>query len=337
MRITQLSCPFTAMFIALFSPLAAPQPPLAQDVGYVIAIHGGAGTLPREEMTPELERAYREALVTALKTAQQEIERGGSALDAVVASIVTMEDSPLFNAGKGAVFTNVGTHELDASVMNGEDLRAGAVAALKSIKNPILLARAVMDQSPHVMLIGEGAETFAREIGMEQVSADYFYTDRRWKELEMAKAKLKKQEGGGTVGVVVRDARGNLAAGTSTGGMTNKRWGRVGDSPLIGAGTYADNESCAVSATGDGEYFIRLAVAHEINALVKHKGMSLQQAADLVIQEKVRALGGTGGVVAVNTRGDVAFSFNTEGMYRGFLRQHSEPVVAIYENDTEDR
>jgi beta-aspartyl-peptidase (threonine type) len=300
----------------------------AQATGYVIALHGGVGVLPRERLTPELDAAYREALGTALEAARQSLEQGGSALDAVVAAIITMEDSPLFNAGKGSVFTSAGTHELDAALMNGEDLRAGAVAAVTTIKNPIVLARAVMDQSPHVMLIGAGAEAFAREQGIEQVGPEYFYTERRWQELQKAKAEAEKA--GGTVGVVVLDSKGHLAAGTSTGGRTNKRWGRVGDSPVIGAGTYAEDSSCAVSATGDGEYFIRLAVAHEIRALVKYGGRTLQEAADQVILQSLPALGGTGGVVAIDPHGAAVFSFNTEGMYRGLLRQGGEPEVAIY-------
>lgn len=316
--------------ICILGALLAVDMSNAQQPQYVIAIHGGAGTISRTKMTPEKEAEYREALKHALTTAEETLEQGGSAIDAVVAAINTMEDSPLFNAGKGAVFTNVGTNELDASIMNGADLQAGAVAAVKHIKNPITLARAVMDRSPHVMLVGEGAETFAESHNLEKADAEYFYTERRWQKLQQVKARQEKSKAGGTVGVVILDAQGNLAAGTSTGGMTNKRWGRVGDSPIIGAGTYADNKTCAASATGDGEYFIRLGVTRSISMLMEYNKMTLQQAADLMIQEKLTDLGGTGGVVAVDHNGNVAFSFNTKGMYRGYLKQGSDPVVAIY-------
>jgi beta-aspartyl-peptidase (threonine type) len=282
-------------------------------------------------MTPEREQAYREALETALRTGDSVLAAGGSALDAVVAALVTMEDSPLFNAGKGAVFNSEGENELDASIMNGADLQAGAVAAVKHVKNPIKLAHAVLEESPHVLLAGISAEEFAREQGLELVDGEYYFTERRWQSLQKAKVKEAKQaEGGGTVGAIALDRNGNLAAGTSTGGRTNKRWGRVGDSPIIAAGTYADNRTCGVSSTGHGEYFIRLAVAHDISALMAYKGLSVQEAADEVIQNKLTALGGTGGVVAMDHAGNVAFSFNTEGMYRGYLKQGGQPVTAMY-------
>lgn len=302
----------------------------AQNPEYVIAIHGGAGTISRAKLTPEREAEFREALTHAMTTAEKTLLQGGSAIDAVVAAINTMEDSPLFNAGKGAVFTNVGTNEFDASIMNGADLQAGAVASVKNIKNPISLARAVMDHSPHVMLVGKGAESFAQNHNLERADDEYFFTEHRWKSLQKVKAREEKTKAGGTVGVVILDGHGNLAAGTSTGGMTNKRWGRVGDSPIIGAGTYANNQTCAVSATGHGEYFIRLAITHSISMLMEYNEMTLQQAVDLMIQEKLTDLGGTGGVVAVDHSGHVAFSFNTNGMYRGYLKQGSDPVVAIF-------
>jgi len=302
---------------------------------YVVAIHGGAGTILRENMTPDQEREYHEALRVAMQTAAATLESGGTALDAVVAAIVTMEDSPLFNAGKGAVFSNRGINELDASLMSGKTLAAGAVAGVTRIKNPILLARLVMEHSSHVLLAGSGAEAFAAEQGVEMVDPAYFFTQDRWDSLQ--KAKEKEHEGArpevkkhGTVGVVVRDKDGNLAAGTSTGGLTNKRFGRVGDSPIVGAGTYADNRSCAVSGTGQGEYFIRLGVARDIAALMEYRGWDLQRACDHVIGEKLTALGGSGGVVALDAKGNVAFAFNTSGMYRGYLKKGAEPVTLIY-------
>jgi beta-aspartyl-peptidase (threonine type) len=300
----------------------------ANDIPHAVAIHGGAGTISREEMTPEREQAYRQALETSLLTADSTLAAGGSALDAVVAAIVTMEDCPLFNAGKGAVFTGSGIHELDASLMNGADLAAGAVAAVRHVKNPILLARAVMERSPHVFMMGAGAEEFAAEQGFELVDSTYFDTEYRRQQLQRAREKAAR-DGRGTVGVVCRDKRGNLAAGTSTGGMTNKRWGRVGDSPVIGAGTYADNRTCAVSATGDGEYFLRLSVARDVSALVEYRGLSVEQAADTAIA-KVGELGGEGGLVAIDRDGNIAFAFNSAGMYRGYLKQGGKPFTAIY-------
>ncbi len=312
-----------------------------------IVIHGGAGTILRSNMTPEREKEYREKLTEALLEGYKILSNNGTSMDAVEAVIRILEDSPLFNAGKGAVFTHEGTNELDASVMDGNTLKAGAVAAVSHVKNPISLARLVMEQSPHVMLVGEGAESFAKQHNVELVSQDYFYTDRRWKELQQAKEReANKQDSSlqqqkkpspadssehkhGTVGCVALDNMGNLAAGTSTGGTTNKRFGRVGDSPIIGAGTYANNSTCAVSATGDGEYFIRLAVAHDISALVGYQHMLLEKAAATVI-DKVGKLGGTGGVIALDREGNMALEFNTAGMYRAYIDEHGKPVVLIY-------
>jgi L-asparaginase / beta-aspartyl-peptidase len=312
------------------------------------AIHGGAGTILKSEMSAERERDYRAKLTEALMTGYNILKRGGAGLDAVEAAIRLMEDSPLFNAGKGAVFTNAGTNELDASIMDGRTLKAGAVASLKHIKNPISLARLVMEKSKHVMMVGDGAETFAKQQGIELVPQSYFYTESRWKALEREKAleeeknktpKDKKQErqhastqvehAYGTVGAVALDQDGNIAAGTSTGGMTNKKWGRVGDSPIIGAGTYANNQTCGVSATGDGEYFIRLAVAHDLSSLLEYKGLSLKEAADAVIG-KVGKLGGGGGLIAIDKTGQIAMSFNTAGMYRGYVGAAAQPVIEIY-------
>ena len=316
----------------------------AEDDGmrYAIAIHGGAGTITRQSMTAERERAYRAKLAEALEAGRNVLAAGGSALDAVEAAIVVMEDSPLFNAGKGAVFTADGRNELDASIMDGRTLNAGAVAAVTHVKNPIRLARLVMERSPHVLLAGDGAEVFAREVGAELVPATYFWTERRWQQLMRVQEEKKgagllldhdAEHKYGTVGAVALDKDGNLAAGTSTGGLTNKAWGRIGDSPIIGAGTYASNASCAVSGTGQGEYFIRLTIAREVCALVEYRKLPLQQAADEVIQNRLKNLGGSGGVIALGRDGAIAFSFNTEGMYRGWLTSADpEPHTAIYKD-----
>ncbi|MCA1817661.1 MAG: isoaspartyl peptidase/L-asparaginase [Acidobacteria bacterium] len=317
---------------------------------FMFVIHGGAGAIERGKMTPELEKQYREKLTEALEAGYRVLSNNGSGLDAVEAAIRIMEDSPLFNAGKGAVFTHEGTNELDSSIMDGRTLAAGSVAGLKHIRNPISLARMVMEKSPHVMMVGEGAEAFAKQQGVELVPASYFYTERRWQELQRAKEEEKQKQNAptkknahgeapalgedglrGTVGAVALDSAGNLAAGTSTGGITNKRFGRVGDSPIIGAGTYADNNSCAVSATGDGEYFIRAAVAHDISALVGYKGMSVQAAADAVL-DKVKRIGGTGGVIVLDREGNFAAPFNTAGMYRGHIGEDGKPVIEIYKD-----
>ncbi len=309
----------------------------------VIVVHGGAGTILKENMTPETEKEYRQALQTSLESGYAILKNGGSSLDAVQAAIVILEDSPLFNAGKGAVFTNAGTNELDAAIMDGKTLNAGTVAGVKTVKNPIILARSVMDESPHVMLIGKGAETFAKEQGLELESQDYFYTEKRWQQWQKRLKKNKVQENSsideieessdhkyGTVGCIALDMHGNLAAGTSTGGLTNKRYGRVGDVPIIGAGTYASNKTCAVSATGEGEYFIRAAVAHEISSLVGYQRMSIQKAADQVIHETVAELGGSGGVIVLDKKGNIAMSFNTKGMYRGCITKEGEIEVNIF-------
>jgi L-asparaginase / beta-aspartyl-peptidase len=313
----------------------------------VLVIHGGAGAISRDKMTPEKEKEVQEKLREALMTGFQLLEKGKSSLDAVEASIRILEDSPLFNAGKGAVFTAEGTNELDAAIMEGNTLKAGAVAGLRHIKNPISLARLVMEKSSHVMMVGSGAEEFARQQGIEMVAPDYFYTEPRWRELQRMKDQEKRQsslrpdppisilpgeipEKFGTVGAVALDLAGNLAAGTSTGGMTNKKFGRVGDSPIIGAGTYANNQSCAVSATGHGEYFIRSVASYDIAALMEYRGLSLQQAAQRVVLEKIAKLGGSGGVIALDRAGHIAMPFNTAGMYRGWITTGTKPVVAIY-------
>ena len=303
---------------------------------YAMAIHGGAGTITRDQMTEEQETAYREALNEALTIGEGILKDGGTSLDAIEKTIIYLENIPLFNAGKGAVFTHAGINELDASIMDGSTQNAGAVGGIRNVKNPILAARAVMDHSEHVFLTGRGAEKFAEEQGIETVDPSYFYTERRWnalqKRLEVEKenknVQLTEAEKHGTVGAVALDQHGNLAAGTSTGGMTNKKYNRIGDSPVIGAGTYADN-TCAVSSTGHGEYFIRYAVAHDISAIMDYGGSSLQEAADQVINKKLKEKGGTGGVIAVDHYGNVAMPFNTEGMYRGYIRP-GEREVLIY-------
>jgi beta-aspartyl-peptidase (threonine type) len=310
-------------------------PARAADI--VLAVHGGAGTMPRAELSAEREAAVRADLTRALRAGHAVIAQGGSSLEAVTRAVVVLEDSPYFNAGKGAVFNHDGVNELDASIMDGATRRAGAVAGLHRIRNPVLLARAVMEQSPHVMMAGEGAEAFAKSIGFEFVDPAYFRTEERWQQLQKALAAEKAQASAalppttyfGTVGAVARDAKGQLAAATSTGGMTNKRWGRVGDSPVIGAGTYA-NAQCAVSATGWGEFYIRAAVAHDICARMAYRGDSVRAAAEEVVLKVVPALGGDGGVIALDASGRVAMPFNTEGMYRGTIDADGKVRTAVY-------
>lgn len=309
-----------------------------------LVIHGGAGTIRRENMTPEREKVYRDALKHALETGYGVLENGGKSLDAVIAAIKTMEDNPLFNAGKGAVFTNEGRNELDASIMDGSNLMAGAVAGVTTIKNPITAAYAVMTKSEHVMMVGNGAERFAEEQGLEIVDPSYFFDSVRFNQLKRVQEREGKQEASlidpyikdkkfGTIGAVALDKFGNIAAGTSTGGMTNKKYGRVGDAPIIGAGTYANNNTCGVSATGHGEYFIRLGIARDISAMMEYAGMSLQEAADSVVMKKLTTLGGDGGIVALDRQGNVSMTFNSEGMYRGFIKEKGQPQTFIYKDE----
>ena len=310
-------------------------PSFAQDDAprWSLAIHGGAGTIARENMTAEEDAAYRASLQAALDAGARVLAEGGEALDAVEAVILLLEEDPRFNAGRGAVYTWEGGHELDASIMDGRDRDAGAVAGVTTIRHPILLARKVMTDSPHVMLAGEGAEEFAAEQGIEFVPPEFFDTDARRQSLERMKAEqlsaIDVDVKFGTVGAVALDTQGNLAAGTSTGGMTGKRWSRIGDAPVIGAGTYADNRACAVSATGWGEYFIRVGVARTICARMQMGGESAQVASDAVMDD-VKALGGDGGVIVVSPTGDAVFSFNTAGMYRGRATSGGASEVAIY-------
>ena len=334
----------------------------------MLVIHGGAGTITRKSMTPEMEQQYRAGLQEALRKGNSVLIAGGSAIDAVEATIRVLEDNPLFNAGKGAVFTHEGKNELDASIMDGKTKRAGAVAGVTTIRNPISAARAVMEKSPHVMMVGRGAELFATKMGLEIVDPSYFWTERRWKGLQQELMKQQQSETPatqpaaqpaapskrgalapaadaravaetapltepkkfGTVGAVALDQNGNIAAGTSTGGMTDKQYGRVGDAPIIGAGNYADNEACAVSATGHGEFFIRWTVAYDIAALIKYRNLTVRQAADEVINKKLKPVGGEGGVIVLDTKGNFATTFNSEGMYRGWIGSDGVVHTAIY-------
>ena len=305
---------------------------------FAIAIHGGAGTLVRGMMTSALEKEYKLALETSLNAGYSILEGGGTSVDAVETAVSHLEDSPLFNAGKGSVFTATGTHEMDASIMDGSDRNAGAVSLVSGIKNPIQLARKVMDKSEHVFLAGEGAMKFAKSLGFNTYESNYFYNELRYKQwqeikdsdtfqLDHAKSKDHKF---GTVGAVACDRFGNVAAATSTGGMTNKRFGRVGDSPMIGAGNYANNKTCAVSCTGSGEYFIRGVVAYEVSALMEFKSYSVEQAAEEVIQHRILEIKGDGGLIAIDRAGNIAMPFNTEGMYRAQRSSQNKMEIAIY-------
>jgi beta-aspartyl-peptidase (threonine type) len=309
---------------------------------YAIAIHGGAGTILKSTMTPEKELAYKSALQDAINAGEAVLKTGGSSLDAVELAIKSMENNPLFNAGKGAVFTNTGKNEMDASIMNGKDLTAGAVAGVTNIKNPISLARAVMEKSEHVFLAGLGALDFAKKVNADFENDDYFFVQMRYDQLQKAKKSdtmildhtEDKFENGekkfGTVGAVAIDQQGNLAAGTSTGGMTNKKYGRVGDSPIIGAGTYANNNTCAISCTGHGELFIRSVVAYDISCLIEYKGLTLKEACDLVVMDKLVKIGGEGGLIALDNKGDIELPFNSEGMYRAKKTSSEDIFIAIY-------
>lgn len=296
----------------------------------VLAVHGGAGTISRDRMTPQREKRYRAALEAALRAGYAVLEEGGGSVDAVLAAVVVLEDNPLFNAGRGAVFNSAGEHELDAAVMDGASGRAGAVAAVRYVKNPVLAARAVMDRTPHVLLAGEGADDFARAAGLEMVSRGYFSTPERARALARVRkqARTAAADHHGTVGAVARDRYGNVAAATSTGGYTNKMPGRVGDSPLIGAGTYADNATCAVSATGPGEYFIRRGLAYDVAARMRYLGETVRQASRRALA-RVASAGGDGGLIAVDSSGRIAMPFVSEGMYRGFIRE-GRLCIAIF-------
>lgn len=293
---------------------------------YVIVIHGGAGNASNQDINEEEQQEYKEKLSEALTIGENILKEGGTCIEAVEKTINYLEDCPLFNAGKGAVFTHDGKNELDASIMNGADLNAGAVAGVGDIKNPISAALRVMNNSEHVLLAGKGASEFAKEQNLEIVDSSYFFTEKRWNSLQ----RILKTEKHGTVGCVVLDKYGNLAAGTSTGGRTNKKYGRIGDSPIIGAGTYANNSTCAISATGHGEYFIRYAVGHDISALMEYKDMSLAEASELVINKKLVEAGGLGGVIGVDKNGNIATTFNTNMMFRAYAKSTGERKIAIF-------
>ena len=306
-----------------------------------LVVHGGAGTMERGKMTAEGERMYRASIENALRVGWEILQRGGSSLDATEAVVRVFEDDPLFNAGKGSVFTAAGTNEMDAAIMDGKTLRAGAVAAVQHVKNPITLARLVMEKSPHVLMAGEGAENFGKEHAVELVDAKYFFTQDRWDALQKAKAAEKAGANGdkkfylsdqdlhGTVGAVALDRNGNLAAATSTGGKTNKLPGRVGDTPVIGCGTYANNATCAISGTGDGEFFIMGTAAHDVSALMEYGHKTLEEAS-LAVINKIGKLGGTGGMIAIDKNGKIALPFNTSGMYRGYVDPNGKFVTEIY-------
>jgi beta-aspartyl-peptidase (threonine type) len=308
---------------------------------YGIAIHGGAGTILRLLMTPEKEAQYIKGLQDAIAAGNTILEKGGSSLDAVEAAVMSLEDFPLFNAGRGAVFTNKGAHEMDASIMDGRTLEAGAVSGISNVQNPVQLARVVKEKSGHVFLCGSEAETFAKQMNVPFQPDDYFYEEGRYKQWQEAKDKdgyqldhtVNSGEGKkfGTVGAVAIDMQGNLAAATSTGGMTNKRYGRVGDSPIIGAGTYANNNTCAISCTGHGEYFIRAVVAYDISCLMEYKGLSLKEACDYVVKDKLVKFGGEGGLIAIDKHGNIELPFNSEGMYRAWKKGNAETEVRIYQ------
>ena len=341
---------------ALAQGAAVAKPAVGQHK-WALVLHGGAGVIERASMTPEADASYRAGIKEAVNAASAILDKGGSSMDAVEAAIKLLEDNPLFNAGRGAVFAYDGTNQLDAAIMDGATMKAGAVADVRTTRHPISLARAVMEQSPHVMLIGPGADAFAAHVGLEEVPPSFFFTERRWqslvKELQKEGAPIPARPEGappppptpiadfetpdahkyGTVGVVALDRNGNIAAGTSTGGTQAKRWNRVGDSPIIGAGTYASNQSCAVSATGSGEYFIRLTVARTICALVQYKGMGLQAAVDQVVQKDLVAIHGDGGVIALTPDGQLAWSFNTPGMFRARVREGGAMQIGIYRDE----
>ncbi len=336
-----------ALFFGFFSAViffscSGKETSSTRDHEFAIAIHGGAGTILRENMSRVVEEEYRAKLLEALSEGYTVLENGGSSLDAVTAAVVIMEDSPLFNAGKGAVFTHNGLNELDASIMDGKTLKAGAVGAVRNIKNPIKLARLVMEKTWHVMLIADGARLFAEDQGVELVPDEYFFTQRRWDSLQRAIKKASEKERSevithsdkylGTVGAVALDKNGDLAAATSTGGLTNKMYGRVGDSPIVGAGMYANNKTCAVSATGEGEYFIRGMLAHTVSVLMEYGDRGVGEAAEETIMGKLTVMGGTGGVIALDYNGNIAVTSNTEGMYRAYQQAGEKPVVKIFKD-----
>ena len=311
---------------------------------YAIAIHGGAGTILRTNMTNEIEQKYKMALNESILAGENILLNSGLAIDAVEAAIRSLENNPLFNAGRGSVFSHEGEHEMDASIMNGKDLMAGAIAGVKNVKNPITLAKSVMQHSNHVFMAGHGAEVFAKQLNIEMAPNEYFFEQMRYDQLIQAKTNDRieldhvdnKFENGekkfGTVGAVALDVFGNISAGTSTGGMTNKKHGRVGDTPIIGAGTYANNQTCAVSCTGHGEFFIRSVVAYDISCLIEYKGFSLKDACNLVVKDKLVKIGGEGGLIALDAKGNIELCFNSEGMYRASKKSNEDVYLGIYKD-----
>jgi L-asparaginase / beta-aspartyl-peptidase len=305
---------------------------------FALAVHGGAGVMERALMTPDLERTYRAGLMAALTAGHRVLAAGGSSVEAVVAAVTVLEDTPLFNAGRGAAFTAEGTNELDAAIMEGATLRAGAITLVTTVKNPVQLARLVMERTRHVMLAGHGAEALAREYGLETVKPEYYFTERRWNALlrmkeaaqDVQRSTVTEEEKHGTVGAVALDEKGNLAAATSTGGRNNKMGGRIGDTPVIGAGTYANNATVAISCTGEGEYFMRTLAAHSVSMLIELKGWSVEQAAAHVMHERLAPLGGKGGMIALDGAGNVAMPYSSLGMYRGVIRADGSPAVMIF-------
>lgn len=330
-------------FICCFGILFSQEKTNPLNKDFALVIHGGAGTILKTNMTPELEKAYTDKLTQALKAGYDTLSKGGTSLDAIVVSIKILEDSPLFNAGKGSVFTADGKNEMDAAIMDGKTLKAGSVAGVRIIKNPITAARCVMEKSQHVMMVGTGAEKFAKTCKCDTADAVYFFEQKRWDQLQKIKKEEKAQldhgsltpteypdKKFGTVGVAALDKYGNIAAGTSTGGMTNKKYGRVGDAPIIGAGTYANNKTCAISCTGHGEFFMRSVVAYDISALMEYKGLSLEKAADEVVNKKLKELGGEGGLIGIDAKGNITMPFNSAGMYRGYMKSDGKTEVLIY-------
>jgi beta-aspartyl-peptidase (threonine type) len=311
---------------------------------FAIVLHGGAGTILKENMTPELEKEYLAKMDEALEKGYDTLKKGGKSADAVVAAIMVLEDSPLFNAGKGSVFTADGKNEMDAAIMDGKTLKSGAVAGVHKIINPITAARCILEKSEHVMMVGDGAENFAKSCNCEFADSAYFYTEKRYQQLLKAKENEKveldhgsgkkdpdvKDKKHGTVGVVALDVYGNICAGTSTGGMTNKKYGRIGDSPIIGAGTYANNKTCGVSCTGHGEYFIRAVAAHDVSALMEYKGYTVEKAANEVVNKKLKEMGGEGGLIAMDAQGNITMPFNTAGMYRAYKKSDGKKEILIY-------
>jgi beta-aspartyl-peptidase (threonine type) len=353
--LSAVHCFFVAALFSGAAPVLAqpditPKPTMPENLKIGLVVHGGAGTIERERMTPEREKEYRAGLENALKAGYEILKRGGTSLDATEAAVRVLEDDPHFNAGKGSVFTSAGTNEMDASIMDGKTLKAGAVANLRHIRNPISLARLIMDKSEHaqksprvgpLLMAGEGAEKFAKDNGLELVDQKYFFTQERWDALQKIKEAEKSggaggkkffitdQDRHGTVGAVALDQNGNLAAATSTGGTSNKKAGRIGDSPVIGGGNYANNATCAVSCTGDGEFFIRAVVAYNVSALMEYRGLKLPEAAQAAL-DQAKQIGGEGGLIAIDKNGEIALPFNTNGMYRGYVDPSGKFVVEIY-------